>query len=223
MSPKAGQICVGVSLNLLIISVPLIFRQDVFTIWLAPPTLIFYVTISLFCMTEIWSSNSEIDQSVSGPTTYHPHFIGLAFLGLIWLAVYQTQSHHFGWALNIIGCFTMIAGIALRTISIRTLKTQFLSQIQLRADHTLLRSGIYAVIRHPSELGLLLIGLGIPLLLSSPLGLIALAFVLAPLSLYRIGLEDKLLHEAFTKEFSVYKATTPALFPKLHRQGGHNG
>lgn len=214
MLPKAGLASIGVLLNLVIVSIPLLARTNLPAYFTSPAIWMFYILISVFCLSEVCSGNSETDQSPTSTAPYLPHIVGLTLLALIWVSVFEFTGAN-EWLSIIAGSTLIAAGIALRSLSIATLNTQFLSQIRLQSNHSLTKSGIYAIIRHPSELGLLLIALGIPTLLSSPTGLYISVGLLAPLSLYRIWLEDRLLLDAFSDEFSIYKSTTPALFPRL--------
>jgi len=112
------------------------------------------------------------------------------------------------------GASLMTAGIGIRSAALQTLGPMFRNHVAVVERHRLIDTGIYAIVRHPSELGLLLIALGAPILLSSTVGF-ALACVLIPVSLARIALEDGLLRTTFPDRFADYKRTTPALIPRL--------
>ena len=86
------------------------------------------------------------------------------------------------------GGLLLAAGIALRVEAIRALGPRFVSDI--RVGKSIVRKGIYALLRHPSEIGLLLIAIGGPLLLGATFTAIAAVILLVPTSLWRMHRED---------------------------------
>ena len=87
------------------------------------------------------------------------------------------------------GALPFALGVALRLLAIATLGERFTHGVELIPGHRLERSGIYRWMHHPSELGLLLIGLGTGLLLGTPE---ATLWMLPPM-LLRIRAEEHLL------------------------------
>jgi protein-S-isoprenylcysteine O-methyltransferase Ste14 len=73
-------------------------------------------------------------------------------------------------------------------LAIQALGNQFISDIQVGSE--IVRDGIYAWLRHPSEIGLLLIAAGGPLLVGAPLTAITALLLLLPISLWRMRRED---------------------------------
>jgi protein-S-isoprenylcysteine O-methyltransferase Ste14 len=82
----------------------------------------------------------------------------------------------------------LVSGIILRVEAIRALGNQFVSDI--RVERLIVRDGIYAWLRHPSEIGLLLIAIGSSLLLGSIFTAVAAAILLLPTSLWRMDREN---------------------------------
>jgi protein-S-isoprenylcysteine O-methyltransferase Ste14 len=77
-------------------------------------------------------------------------------------------------------------------------------------------NGIYAWIRHPMYLAVLLATLGVTL--SSGRVLSLLAFVALVIVLHvKADFEDRMLQEKFGWQFSVYASRVPALFPQPWR------
>jgi len=113
-----------------------------------------------------------------------------------------------GWAL-------LYSGLALRLVSIGTLREHYSHSIAILQGHRLIKEGVYGYIRHPGYLSLLLVFLGIPLAFGSWVGLIVYGGMAIPLILHRIRLEEKLLEEHFREEYADYKKKTPCLFPFL--------
>ena len=76
-------------------------------------------------------------------------------------------------------------------------------------------TGVYASIRHPSYLGLLMTVAGWVLVFRSGVGLtIAASFV--PIILGRIRAEEKLLASQFGAEYEAYRSRTSRLIPGLY-------
>jgi len=75
--------------------------------------------------------------------------------------------------------------------------------------------GIYAVIRHPSYLGLLLLSLGWGLAFRSWIGVILTLLTIPPI-LARIRAEEALLRAHFGAEYEAYRTRTARLIPGLY-------
>jgi hypothetical protein len=80
--------------------------------------------------------------------------------------------------------------------------------------HTLVTSGIYGVIRHPSYLGLLVNSLGWALAFRSGVGVLLAALLIPPL-VARIRAEERLLRSQFG-EYEVYRSRTSRLIPGVY-------
>jgi len=216
-------------LNLLLVSLPLC-GTDLRTRLLADPRLwLFAALIAAFTLLEGRASRATAGAMPTGARAVPlPYLTGPALLGVFWLSLYGSAAGGTGLtftavALASAGALAMAAGIALRLAAIRTLQHCFTSHVALDCEHTLVTGGLYARLRHPSELGLLLAAFGAALLLASSAGWIFAAAVLLPLSLYRIHLEDQMLSAAFGERFRRYAAGTPALLPRLRRAGAAGG
>jgi len=87
--------------------------------------------------------------------------------------------------------------------------------VAIQPGHTLVTSGLYGVIRHPSYLGLLLNALGWALAFRSGVGVLLTAMLILPL-LARIHAEERLLRTQFGGEYDVYCNRTSRLIPGLY-------
>ncbi len=106
-----------------------------------------------------------------------------------------------------LGIVLFAAGGALRLWPVAVLGNRFSGLVAIQPGHTLVTSGIYGVIRHPSYLGLLIGSLGWVLAFRSGVGLLLTAFMIPPL-VARIRAEERLLHAHFGAEYEVYSART---------------
>ena len=83
-------------------------------------------------------------------------------------------------------------------------------------DRTLSTDGVYAHMRHPSYLGIILFLLSIALIFRSGMGVIIVA-VQSLVLIRRIQREEALLHQEFGAEWEAYTAATPwRLIPHLY-------
>jgi protein-S-isoprenylcysteine O-methyltransferase Ste14 len=71
-------------------------------------------------------------------------------------------------------------------------------------------------IRHPSYLGTLLFALGIPLFLSTYVGLLAYLLVMLPAYLYRIHVEEEALHQKLGDRYMAFSQKTRRLVPRIY-------
>lgn len=117
--------------------------------------------------------------------------------------------------LSYLGSAIGFIGLIIRWWAINTLKDHFDTNIQIKENQELIRTGLFAIIRHPSYTGSLMtyVGLGI-----ASLNLVT-AMVLTVFILYayysRIRLEEKVLAEGFGNAYKEYRETTGALFPRI--------
>jgi protein-S-isoprenylcysteine O-methyltransferase Ste14 len=95
------------------------------------------------------------------------------------------------------------------------LGNRFSGLVAIQKGHTLVTTGIYAVIRHPSYLGLLVMSLGWALAFRSAAGLLLTALTLLPL-IARIHAEELLLQSHFGAEYDRYRDRTSRLIPGLY-------
>src|SRR5262245_30640539 len=107
------------------------------------------------------------------------------------------------------------AGGALRIWPAFVLGHRFSGLVAIQPGHTLVSSGIYSVIRHPSYLGLLINSLGWALAFRSGVGLLLTALLIPPL-VARIRAEERLLRTHFGDEYEAYSRRTSRLVPGLY-------
>lgn len=91
------------------------------------------------------------------------------------------------------GTVLAAAGVALRCRAIADLGPFFHNDSQLSASQHRITAGIYAHLRHPSELGTIAFALGAAAVAASPAAAVAAVAVLTPLALHRTTIENRLL------------------------------
>jgi len=114
-----------------------------------------------------------------------------------------------------LGFLLYTVGGVLRLAPVFVLGHRFSGLVAIQPEHRLMTSGLYAVIRHPSYLGLFVLSLGWGLAFRSGVGVI-LAVLTLPVVLARINAEERLLSESFGAEYDAYRARTWRLIPYVY-------
>jgi protein-S-isoprenylcysteine O-methyltransferase Ste14 len=117
-----------------------------------------------------------------------------------------------GDTLRWFGLVLYAAGGVIRLWPVFVLGHRFSGLVAIQRGHTLVTTGIYQRIRHPSYLGLLIIMLGGALVFRSGVGVLLTALVLVPL-VARMNAEEALLSSQFGAEYNAYRARTWRLVP----------
>lgn len=104
-------------------------------------------------------------------------------------------------------------------LSITALGSYHSYNIEIFKDHKLIRSGIYAYMRHPIYSVTILELLGIPLIGNAYYSFYFALIFYMPLLVARVILEERALIHKFGEEYINYKKGTPALFPLIKRKG----
>lgn len=113
------------------------------------------------------------------------------------------------------GAVLLVLGPLLTWTSALTLGRQWRFDAGLNADHQLVQSGAYRVVRHPIYTSMLCMLLGAGLLLARiPLLAAALVFFIAGTEV-RVRIEDRLLAERFGLAFDEYRRRVHAYVPFL--------
>jgi protein-S-isoprenylcysteine O-methyltransferase Ste14 len=104
-------------------------------------------------------------------------------------------------------------GVFLRLAAIRQLKAAFGTPPWAAKGVTMKTAGVFGWVRHPSELGLSAMCLGLALAGNSLAAFGAFAFVLFPLMLLRIKQEERWLMLQTQGAYAGYAASVPCLCP----------
>ena len=141
---------------------------------------------------------------------------GLAFI-LLWGKVFQTGP----LARRIIplnavwialGLVLTSAGIAFAVWARVTLGKNWSGIVTVKQDHQLIRTGPYALVRHPIYSGLLLAIIGTAVSLGKVRGFLAVVVILIGWWLKWRAEEDFMVQE-FGEQYEQYRRETPALIP----------
>ncbi len=147
-------------------------------------------------------------------------FAPLALIGVLgaYLPAYTDRLDFWtidGEATRWLGFALYVAGGILRLYPVFVLGRRFSGLVAIQPGHTLVTSGIYGIIRHPSYLGLLTGSLGWALAFRSVVGVL-LMLLTVPVILARIRAEEALLRTQFGAEYDAYRARTARLIPGIY-------
>src|SRR5581483_3918030 len=120
-----------------------------------------------------------------------------------------------GETIRWLGVILFVAGGALRIWPVFVLGRRFSGLVAIQPGHTLVTTGVYGVIRHPSYLGLLINALGWSLAFRAGVGVLLTALMIAPL-VARMNAEEKLLRAHLGEEYSAYAGRTSRLIPGIY-------
>ena len=119
-----------------------------------------------------------------------------------------------GAATAVPGCLLLLTGLALSIWARVHLGRNWSGRVALKEDHELIRTGPYAIVRHPIYTGLLMAMAGTSLVLGEWRGL--LAVLLMGVSYWRkLRVEEQLLSGTFGDGYRRYCEQTAALIPYL--------
>ncbi len=119
-----------------------------------------------------------------------------------------------GETIRWIGAVLFAGGGALRIWPVFVLGRRFSGLVAIQPGHTLVTSGTYGIIRHPSYLGLLIGALGWSLAFRSGVGVLLTALLIVPL-MARIRAEERMLLWQFGAQYEAYRSRTWRLIPGL--------
>lgn len=123
---------------------------------------------------------------------------------------------------TLVGIVIMVVGLTIRIIAINQLHDFFSNTVSIRQNHRIIKTGFYAIVRHPSYTGSILVFYALPVLLQSWLSL-PFSIILTYLAYHnRIKIEERCLIEHFGEMYQVYKNNTGTLLPLLNfKKYGH--
>jgi len=140
--------------------------------------------------------------------------IGAALGGGLVLAQRDVATITSGrWPLFALGLALMVAGIAIRHWAILTLGRFFTVDVRVQPGQTVVDSGPYRWVRHPSYTGMIVFFVGLGLALTDWASLAALALLPTAGLIVRIRSEERTLLDGLGEQYRRFAATRRHLFP----------
>jgi protein-S-isoprenylcysteine O-methyltransferase Ste14 len=139
------------------------------------------------------------------------------FIPLIWIVtpVFDFADYPLDPIPLVTGTLLLALGLWLFHRSHADVGTNWSITLAVRENHQLVTHGLYRWVRHPMYLALLVYSLGqalaLPNWLAGPSYGVAMVLLIA----LRLGPEERMMLEAFGKDYEAYKATTRRLVPGI--------
>jgi protein-S-isoprenylcysteine O-methyltransferase Ste14 len=111
-----------------------------------------------------------------------------------------------------LGFVIVAAGLGFAVWARLHLGRNWSATVTVKQDHELIRSGPYAVVRHPIYTGLLVGILGTAVAIGEWRALIAFALITIGFVL-KLRTEERFMSETFGEQYARYRAEVPALIP----------
>jgi protein-S-isoprenylcysteine O-methyltransferase Ste14 len=118
------------------------------------------------------------------------------------------------WLLGV-SLVLMVGGLVIRWTAILTLGRFFDTNVAIQADHRLVRTGLFRLVRHPSYSGLLLVLFGLGLSFGNWISLAVIVIPFLAALIYRIRVEESSLVEVFGQDYVEYCKSTKRLLPGI--------
>jgi protein-S-isoprenylcysteine O-methyltransferase Ste14 len=122
------------------------------------------------------------------------------------------------WPLTAVGLVLYGVSLVVRNVAIRTLGRYWSLQVEIRAEHQLVREGIYRHVRHPAYLAIILEVLSIPMTVNAWATMAFAALTYVPLLLCRMRVEERALAQKFGDAYRAYQREVGALLPRPGRK-----
>jgi len=116
-------------------------------------------------------------------------------------------------SIQYIGVSLMFIGIVFRAWAVRYLGKYFTPTVQIQADHQLITSGPYQIVRHPSYTGAYLVIVSAALVLHSWVGFVLANICMITAYYFRIKQEETVLKAHFGKAYHIYASKTKRIIP----------
>jgi protein-S-isoprenylcysteine O-methyltransferase len=145
----------------------------------------------------------------------------LVILGCVGLAIASQWLPRFQlpgppWLLRGLALLLLVSGLAVRWVAVVSLGRFFTVDVAIHQQHTLIDSGIYRYIRHPSYTGLLMAFAGLGVFFDNWPSVCLLTLPIGAAVLMRIRKEEAALLEGLGPPYAAYCARTKRLLPSIY-------
>jgi len=218
--PSAKQL-IGIPLNVFMFLLLMVMAWGSWSGFFAHPVRAGVVWLHLAMMPVMTLCTSGRSRGVSGSADWKPFFPLLMFHSLFTAWVMPYMDARDIWVLpggdvtRWVGFVILVAGGLLRVIPMMTLGKRFSSTVALQEGHGLETRGIYAIARHPSYLGILLMDIGFVGVFRSVPALLLLPMVFWMFK-RRMDVEESFMVGQFGDAYRSYMSHKPRLVPGLY-------
>ncbi|HLZ62850.1 MAG TPA: isoprenylcysteine carboxylmethyltransferase family protein [Ktedonosporobacter sp.] len=186
-------------------------------LFIAYGLIIFFIAVERFLRRGETAKTLKAQPQDRGSTL----LIGLAFAwGMLVLLIAAFLPGHIigslNGILNWVGIALMLSGLLLRIWAARTLGEFYTRTLVVDTHQVLVEEGPYRWLRHPGYFGDIVLWLGAGLASGNILVLVAIAAIVLPAYIYRINVEEVMLHQRFGTNFDQYTKRRKKVIPFLY-------
>ncbi len=116
---------------------------------------------------------------------------------------------------HILALGLLVGGLAVRWAAILTLGRLFTVDVAIHTGHSVVQTGLYRLVRHPSYTGLLIAFLGLGFAYANWLSILGLLIPITLAVLNRVVKEERVLLASLGSEYAAYCARTKRFIPGL--------
>jgi len=215
---RTAALLLGAGLNLCLSFAPLfLFSHE--SHWDRPEYVVLAIGLTLLLFADAGERTSTSARG-STPADHRAlrlaRVTGLVILAFVWSALWErgiATSFVTVWQVACGGALIAL-GAVLRAMAVRQLGEQFVTEVTPDPGSRLVRTGIYATMRHPSETGLLLALAGIALVLGSRWATLGAIPIFTALTWMRLRLEEEALRAKFGPSYGDYCREVGAIWPR---------
>lgn len=126
------------------------------------------------------------------------------------------------WPLTVIGLSLVVTGCIVNIVGRRNLGKNWANQVRIYQDHTLVRAGVYRLVRHPLYASLIWMFFGASMIYRNWADFLANLLLFMPFMAYRARQEEAALSREFP-EYGDYQKQVGMFWPKLKVRSGRRG
>ncbi|MBL6614945.1 MAG: isoprenylcysteine carboxylmethyltransferase family protein [Reyranella sp.] len=188
--------------------------------FLAHPALIALAVVTLVMLVAAMFSSANLSSGEREDRGNRWVLAAFGVLGLLsgWLPAFTDRKEFLtidGETARWIGVALYAAGGALRLWPVFVLGRRFSGLVAIQPGHQLVTTGLYSMVRNPSYLGMIVLGVGWALAFRSLAGVALALLMIVPL-VARIRSEEALLSSQFGAQYDDYRARTWRLLPGVY-------
>ncbi len=188
--------------------------------FLAHPALIALTVVTLLMLMAAMFTSANLSSGEREDRGNRWVLVAFGVLGLLsgWLPAFTDRKEFLtidGETVRWIGVALYAAGGVLRLWPVFVLGRRFSGLVAIQPGHQLVTTGLYSMIRNPSYLGMIILGVGWALAFRSLVGVALAVLMIVPL-VARIRSEEALLSSQFGAQYDDYRARTWRLLPGVY-------
>jgi len=212
---------VGIPLNVLMFLFLMVMGWGSIAGFFAHPVRVGVVILHLIMIPVMTFATSGRSRGLRHSPDWKPFFPLLVFHSLFTAYVMPYMDARNLWVLpggdvtRWVGFAILATGVALRLGPMLELGWRFVSVVALQPGHSLHTRGFYAVVRHPSYLGIVLMDLGFAGVFRSTVALLLMPMVFWMFK-RRMDVEEAFMIENFGDEYRDYMRRTARLLPGVY-------